>query len=1170
MKGIKMQTYQDFLESKIEIAQKSGFPIDEAEINPVLKPHQRDAVKWAVEGGCRALFEAFGLGKTLQELEWCRLITEHEGGQALIIMPLGVKQEFKHDAVELLGMSEPPYVRSMAEILATPDPILITNYERVRDGDIDVNHFTAIALDEAAVLRSMKTKLTQQFLVKFKNVKYRLVATATPSPNRYKELIFYSDFLGIMPVSEVLTRYFKRDSKHAHNATIYPNKESEFWLWVSSWALYITTPSDLGYDDTGYVLPPMKVNYHRISACKEIVTDRDGQVQFQREASLSLQDAATTKRESIPERVAFAAKIVNSNPDEHFILWHDLEAERHAIKKAIPEAVEIYGSQPVDVKEQRTIDFAEGKYRILATKKEISGSGCNFQRHCHRAIFVGIDYEFNDFIQAIHRIYRFLQSEQVIIDIIYTEEEDEILSALKAKWERHNYMIERMKEIVKKYGLSASARTERLKKTIGVKRVVVEGKRYKAINNDCVEEMKNIEDNSIGLIHTSIPFSNQFEYTPSYNDFGHNENTDRFFKQMDYLTPELLRILKPGRIFACHVKDRTLYGNMTGTGMTTIEPFHCYCIEHYMKHGFEYIGMITVVTDVVRENAQTYRLGWSEQCKDGTKMGVGCPEYVLLFRKRPTDNSTAYADEPVTKEKSEYSRAQWQLDAHGYWRCSGDRLISTEELNKIPTAKLQAAYNKYSQTHVYNYEEHVELAEQLDKEKRLPTSFMCLAPASWAADVWTDITRIRTLNSTQARRNEQMHVCLAEGTLILTRDGYKTIENVKVGDVVLTHKGNWKPVIATACTGEKETVRTVAVGVPYLITTPDHKLYTRTVGNYPTRPKDGMKKTSPKWIEAKDTIGGYVNLKLPSIEDSSLTAKEWWIIGRYLADGHKGTRKDYFISVGKAKQHEFEEKAQGYFGSYAEREALQYRLLSSSMSDKMKSILDRCGRGAENKQVPIEGLCLNKELSEALLSGYLSGDGNITGNAVSATSVSRALLLGMAMVVQRARNRIASVYAGRKPSKRIIQGREVNCKQEWIISWKSLYHTSESEILLDGAWKKVKKSIPTGIKRVYSLQVADDASYTAEGCIVKNCPLQLDIVERIINRYSNEGDIVLDPFGGLMSVPMTAVKMHRYGIGIELNPDYFRDGVGYLKAAEEDIDVPTLFDYLEEMDANAV
>lgn len=366
----------------------------------------------------------------------------------------------------------------------------------------------------------------------------------------------------------------------------------------------------------------------------------------------------------------------------------------------------------------------------------------------------------------------------------------------------------------------------------------VRGNYYEAVYGDCVEETRSMETNSIDLIHTSIPFGNHYEYSANYNDFGHNQNTDRFFEQMDFLTPELLRVLRPGRVAAIHVKDRVLFGNATGTGMPTIEPFHALCIEHYMKHGFQYFGMITVVTDVVRENNQTYRLGWTEQCKDGSKMGVGCPEYILLFRKLPTDRSTAYADEPVKKSKEDYTRAQWQIDAHAYWRSSGDRLVSKEELKNISVDNLQRVYREYSRENIYDYEEHKKLAEDLDKNNRLPASFMVVAPGSWnQLEVWDDINRMRTLNTTQSRRRAQMHVC----------------------------------------------------------------------------------------------------------------------------------------------------------------------------------------------------------------------------------------------------------------------------------------------------------------------------------------PLQLDIVERIINRYSNEGDIVYDPFGGLMTVPMTAIKMHRYGKGCELNPDYFRDGVGYLQSAENEVDEPTLFDLFPEV-----
>ena len=836
-------TYQEFLETKIELAQDSGFVVAPEKINQVLKPHQRDAVAWALKGGRRALFESFGLGKTVQELEFCHLAAEYEKGRALIVLPLGVKQEFTRDAVEILGYERPTYCRTMDEVKACDSQIVLTNYERVRDGDIDPSYFVATSLDEASVLRSFGSKTYQTFLDKFKNVPYKLVATATPSPNKYKELIHYAGYLEVMDTGQALTRFFQRDSTKANHLTLYPNMEDEFWLWISSWALFITKPSDLNpeYSDEGYDLPPLEVRWHEIPIHYGDAMEKDGQMQLFQEAAEGLKEAAQVKRESIDKRVEKMKEIVDASPEDNFLLWHDLEAERHAIKKAMPDVVDIYGSMDYDLREKRVIDFSEGRMRLFATKKSLSGSGCNFQRHCHREIFLGIDYEFNDFIQAVHRCYRFLQQDTVVIDIIYMENEKAIKDALMEKWKNHNHMVDKMIVIVKKYGLNAANKAERLERKMGVEGTreerTVQGAHYTAVYGDCVEETRAMEDNSVDLIHTSIPFGNHYEYSANYNDFGHNQNTDRFFEQMDYLTPELLRVLKPGRVAAIHVKDRVLFGNATGTGMPTIEPFHAVCIEHYMKHGFQYFGMITVVTDVVRENNQTYRLGWSEQCKDGSKMGVGCPEYILLFRKLPTDRSTAYADTPVKKSKEDYTRAQWQIDAHAYWRSSGDCLISKEDLQNASVDTMQAVYREYSRDTVYNYDEHVALAKKLDTEDRLPATFMVVAPGSWnQLEVWDDINRMRTLNTTQSRRRAQMHVC----------------------------------------------------------------------------------------------------------------------------------------------------------------------------------------------------------------------------------------------------------------------------------------------------------------------------------------PLQLDIVERIINRYSNEGDVVYDPFGGLMTVPMTAVKMHRYGKGCELNPDYFRDGVGYLEAAESEVDMPTLFDLFPE------
>ena len=211
--------YITFLKSKMAIAKDSGFEISPSSLNPALLPHQRDIVAWAIKGGKRAIFAKFGLGKTVMEVEFCKSVIEHEGGKALIILPLGVKQEFTRDTVDILGYEAPEYVRNMEEVRNSSADIMITNYERVRDGDIDVKYFTATSLDEAAVLRSFGSKTYQEFLKKFNGVPYKLVATATPDPNKYKELIHYAGYLEIMDTGQALTRFFQRDSTKANNLT---------------------------------------------------------------------------------------------------------------------------------------------------------------------------------------------------------------------------------------------------------------------------------------------------------------------------------------------------------------------------------------------------------------------------------------------------------------------------------------------------------------------------------------------------------------------------------------------------------------------------------------------------------------------------------------------------------------------------------------------------------------------------------------------------------------------------------------------------------------------------------------------------------------------------------------------------------------------------------------
>ena len=747
--------YKKFLESKICMSKKSGFDIQKSEINQILFPFQQDIVKWGLQGGRRAIFASFGLGKTFMQIEILRMIQKYEQGKQLIIAPLGVRQEFKKD-VATLGL-EMQFVRRSEEVQG--EGLYITNYESVRDGKLDVNLFNGVSLDEASVLRSFGSKTYQTFLSMFKDVKYRFVATATPSPNKYKELIHYAGYLGVMDTGQALTRFFKRDSTKANNLTLYPHMEKEFWLWVSSWAIFIQKPSDLGYSDDGYLLPKLHIHTHMIESEVRLLCDKDGQMKLFANAALSLKDASKEKRDSIHLRINKMIEIVKEKPEENFLLWHDQESERYAIKKALPETTEVFGSQDLELRENNVVRFSNGEVKYLATKPILSGSGCNFQRHCSNAIFVGIGFKFNDFIQAVHRIYRFLQTKECHIHLIYTDTEIEVYRTLMRKWENHKEMIKKMTDIIKKYGLSHSEMTGELSRSIGIKRIEARGQNYIMANNDCVEECKIIDSDSIDLIHTSIPFSNHYEYTPSYNDFGHNTDNNKFFNQMDFLTPELLRILKPGRVAAIHVKDRVLFGNVTGYGMSSMDPFHCLTIEHYRRHGFIYFGMITVVTDVVRENNQTYRLGWTEQCKDGSKMGVGCPEYVLLFRKLPTDRTRSYADNRVEKSKEEYSRSRWQIDAHGFWRSSGDRMLSPDELSKYPPDVLSRVFKEFTISNVYDYEHHVKIGEKLDLKGNLPSTFMTLAPASHNKDVWHDVNRMRTLNGDQTQHGLNNHVC---------------------------------------------------------------------------------------------------------------------------------------------------------------------------------------------------------------------------------------------------------------------------------------------------------------------------------------------------------------------------------------------------------------------------
>lgn len=915
-----MSDYTAFLREKIRLATFKGFKVEPQALHPILFDHQRDIVRWAVLGGNRAIFASFGLGKSVMQCEWLRQIGMQTTGPLLIVCPLGVRQELIRDAA-MLGI-ELRFIRR-AEEMQAGHRFYVTNYESIRDGKLSPQVFEAVSLDEASVLRSFGSKTYQEFLPLFEGVRFKLVNTATPSPNRFKELIHYAGFLGVMDTGQALTRFFQRDSEKAGNLTLYPHKEQEFWLWVASWAVFITKPSDLGYSDDGYQLPPLDVRYHEVpSDYSRAGHDSFGQGLLFTDPALGLSAAAAEKRDSLASRLATMGRIIDAyvgssskggllqgvlpeepgatagraegkgrsrrsgaasrvpaavlasqqggavgeaagtraaelcgqqagapraaeadqaeairdhrgaedgaaatagvpvpdlralpggadgsvdrplpcdgigagNPvsplqlgagvvrgepgdagagsgvsgaaapagSDQIVVWCDLNAEQDAIERALAERgltfSSVHGALTTEEAERRIQEWRDRKTYALIGKPVMLGQGMNLQQ-CNKAVFVGITYKFNDLIQAVHRIQRYGQKRACDIHMVHSESEREVLRTLQAKWAQHEEMVQNMTEIIKRYGLNDLAMQETLARSIGVERIEVKGDRFTVANNDCVEEAKLQPESSVDLIVTSIPFANHYEYSPSYNDFGHTEDNDHFWSQMDFLTPELLRMLRPGRIYACHVKDRILFGNVTGAGAPTVSPFHCEAIMHGRKHGFDYMGLITVVTDVVRENNQTYRLGWSEQCKDGTKMGVGSPEYVILFRKPQTDRSKGYADVPVAKSKAEYTRAQWQVDAHAFWRSSGNRQLTADDLAGLGPDKLASLFTRYSLEQVYDYDFHVKIGRELELRGALPSTFMSLAPGSHHPDVWHDVTRMLTLNSEQSRRAVEKHVC---------------------------------------------------------------------------------------------------------------------------------------------------------------------------------------------------------------------------------------------------------------------------------------------------------------------------------------------------------------------------------------------------------------------------
>jgi DNA modification methylase len=769
MKDSNSHNYSQFLESKIKVATRKGMKVDRTFFHPSLRPDQVDIAEWSIDLGAALVAPDAGMGKTRIGIEVMRFYQTEKGGKCLIVTELGAADTFVDQDPEVgegaaMGIYL-EYVTNQQEAFPSKADIVVTNYERIRNGEFDFSAFTAVWLDEGNYIKNMASETTEVLKRELSKVKYKYIATATPSPNEVLELINYAHVLGICDRGQILTRFFQRNSTKAGELTLHPHHTDDFWLWVHSWCISVTSPKDLGYDYPGFVLPELRLHWVEVSIDKAIDagTEKDGQARLFIQSRSGLSEAAKIKRASIQARVYKALDILSSHREDHFLLWHHLEDERKALNSALNfpgiSYADLYGSLAMEKREQRVVAFTKGELQYLSGKPSVCGVGNNFQKYCCKEIFVGITDSFDDLYQALKRVWRFYNPFPAVdVWLLYTPEEYEIVLNLQRKWKEHNEMREAMRVIIQKYGLDHSKYIEEKRRTFKVDRKVHEGKSYTLVNNDCVLELDHLQDNSVDLMLSSFPFGNHYEYSDKYNDFGHNETNADFIRQCGYLLPKLFNKLKPGRLAVVHLKNRIHYGSVTGLGFSILHRFTHLVCDAFEQHGFYTIGNHYIPTDVVSENNQTYRLGYGEMKKDSTKMGAGIPEEIWIFRKPPTSNSNAYADDPVKHDES-YSLSHWQVDADAFWKSSGNRYLTPYEMKAWGLDKIQAWWKRFNKSTVYDYEQHVALLQDLDAHDKLSRLFTTLPMQSNTDFIQDNINRMHGLNMEQSRRKQQNHIC---------------------------------------------------------------------------------------------------------------------------------------------------------------------------------------------------------------------------------------------------------------------------------------------------------------------------------------------------------------------------------------------------------------------------
>lgn len=528
-----MIDYDKFLQQKHFRQLSYGF--EPSDINPKLFDFQKAIVRIACMRGRLAIFADTGLGKSPMQCEWSRLVCEHTGGDVLIVAPLCVGLQTSMIAAQF-GISV-NFCRNQADVRPG---INITNYEMLHH--FDVHKFVGVVLDESSILKHQNSKTRHRVIELFARHQYKLSCTATPAPNDDMELGAQSEFLGVMTASEMMAMFFVHDGGETQKWRLKKHGESRFWEWMATWAVVVRNPSDIGFDGSRYVLPELKYHHHVV----DIEEPMPGEL-FVKPAQ-TLSERRDAKRQSLDQRVAIAAKIANEL-DRPCIVWCHLNDESSALKKAIPDAVEVYGALDFDEKERRIMAFTNGEARVIVTKDSITGFGLNWQ-HCSDMIFVGVNDSYESLYQAIRRCYRFGQNRHVNIHMISTTVETHVMDNLQRKEGIANGMAARMaahmRELTKKT-LEDCVMIETEYKTN-----VESGDGWELHHRDCVELVKSLENESIDFTIFSPPFESLYTYSNSERDMGNCKSREEFHDHFGYLVNDLIRVTKSGRLVAFH------------------------------------------------------------------------------------------------------------------------------------------------------------------------------------------------------------------------------------------------------------------------------------------------------------------------------------------------------------------------------------------------------------------------------------------------------------------------------------------------------------------------------------------------------------------------------------------------------------------------------------------